>query len=93
MSTKKCNMFRFRTHRQMDYLEALNGIPTFVIDKWWGMEFVSQGLLVWRKAQVRMEFIYTEKSKFSDECNEKRCWRSRLGARDTEQCSPRFLRT
>lgn len=37
MSTNSCDMFSFCTHGEMDYLVALNGIPSSIIEGWLGM--------------------------------------------------------
>lgn len=72
-------MFCYRTHREMSYLDALNGVPTSTIDEWSGMDFVAQDAWVWLKAYVRVDSRYIRESAFWDGCNEERRWMSRWG--------------
>lgn len=64
----------------MDYLAALNGIPSTTIDEWSTMEHVTRNKWVWRKAKLWVCFHYIPKSgPFWDGCNKAVLWRSRLG--------------
>lgn len=45
-------MFRFRTYREMDYLEALNGRSRSTVDDWSGMELATHDGWVCRKVQL-----------------------------------------
>lgn len=62
----------------MDYLDALNRIPSSAIDEWSDMEFVARDAWVWGKAQLRVDLCIVRKSgDFWDDCNEEQCWRLR----------------
>lgn len=73
-------MFYFRTQYEMDYLDALNGIPSSTIDEWSDMDFVARDSWVWYKAYLRVELRYVRKSGgLCGGCDKERNRRSRWG--------------
>lgn len=56
LSTASYDIFCYRTHGEMSYLVALNGISTNIAKEWSDMEFVAQGAWIWLKVQVRVDF-------------------------------------
>lgn len=55
-------MFCFRTHGEKEYVSSLNWIQSSTMDECSGMDFVACNGWVWRKAQLRVDFLYIRKS-------------------------------